>query len=239
MEGVDMDMKEDSVLTKEEWKDLHISHWSFGGARQVEHEAMFPKELPGRLIKMFSLKDELVLDPFLGSGTTALAAEELGRRSFGYELNEKFVPIIRKKLGPIPRERIELVRREGSIELPEIDYIPSLQDIGPPLGKHEDVGEYHKVMEITEDLALILQGVGRMELAGLVVEDIDGAREYLERYVKGKKVSIRRDGITGGFYLYLKNRIFINKELLRGGYADVDRSRSFTMRDAFESYLRE
>jgi DNA modification methylase len=49
--------------------------------------AMFPEELPHRLIKMFSFPEETVLDPFMGSGTTALAAKKLGRNSVGYEIN--------------------------------------------------------------------------------------------------------------------------------------------------------
>jgi DNA modification methylase len=236
--GLDREMKESSILTKEEWKDLHISHWSFGGARQVEHEAMFPKELPGRLIRMFSLKGELVLDPFMGSGTTALAADELGRHSIGYELNERFVPIIRNKLGSIPMDRLEMVERKGPFELPDIDYIPFLQDIGPPGTQHEDGEVYHKVLGIDSDMALILQDEGRVELAGLVMVDVEGARKYLEDFVKGKKVSLRRDENAGAYYVYLRNRIFINKELIRGGYAGIDRTNQFTMRAAFESYLQ-
>jgi len=60
---------------------------------------MFPEELPKRLIKMFSFIGDTVLDPFLGSGTTALAAKNLGRNSIGYEINEDFLPVIKEKLG--------------------------------------------------------------------------------------------------------------------------------------------
>ncbi len=62
------------------------------GERQNEHLAMFPEELPRRLIKMFSFKGETVLDPFLGSGTTSLAAKNLQRNSIGYEINEEYLP---------------------------------------------------------------------------------------------------------------------------------------------------
>lgn len=63
------------------------------------HIAMFPEELPKRLIKMFSFSGETVFDPFAGSGTTSLAAKNLGRNSIGYEINRDFKPIIREKLG--------------------------------------------------------------------------------------------------------------------------------------------
>lgn len=60
--------------------------------------AAFPEEIPLRLIKLFSFKGEDVLDPFLGSGTTTKVAIELGRNSWGYEIDVELVPIIKKKL---------------------------------------------------------------------------------------------------------------------------------------------
>ena len=64
-------------MTPEEWNTYFAGHWNFTGARQNGHIAMFPEELPKRLIKMFSFYGETVLDPFAGSGTTALAAKIL------------------------------------------------------------------------------------------------------------------------------------------------------------------
>ena len=93
------DAKEASRLTTEEWNRFFYGHWNFSGARQEKHLAMFPEELPRRLIKMFSFVGETVLDPFLGSGTTSLAAMRLGRSSVGYEKNAEFLPILREKLG--------------------------------------------------------------------------------------------------------------------------------------------
>jgi DNA modification methylase len=73
-------------MTREEWKAFFSGHWSFGGERQTLHEAMFPDELPCRLIRMFSFVGETVLDPFLGSGTTVKVALDLGRKAIGYEI---------------------------------------------------------------------------------------------------------------------------------------------------------
>lgn len=86
-------------MTKEEWGQYFSSHWNFNGVKQMGHIAMFPEELPKRLIKMFSFAGETVFDPFAGSGTTSLAAKNLGRNSIGYEINKDFEPIIREKLG--------------------------------------------------------------------------------------------------------------------------------------------
>ena len=95
---VSKETKERSKLTKEEWNRYFTGHWNFSGEKQEKHLAMFPEELPKRLIKMFSFVGDTILDPFLGSGTTSLAAKNLGRNSIGYELNEDFLPIIKEKL---------------------------------------------------------------------------------------------------------------------------------------------
>ncbi len=92
------EQKELSKMSAEEWNTFFTGHWNFPGARQSGHIAMFPEELPKRLIKMFSFVGETVLDPFAGSGTTALAAKNLDRNSIGYEINPEFIPIIKEKL---------------------------------------------------------------------------------------------------------------------------------------------
>ncbi|HXF50008.1 MAG TPA: DNA methyltransferase [Verrucomicrobiae bacterium] len=92
------EQKEKSKLTTKEWNEYFYGHWNFPGERQDKHLAAFPEELPKRLIKMFSFVEDTVLDPFVGSGTTTLAAKNLGRNSIGYEINPEFLPIIKKKL---------------------------------------------------------------------------------------------------------------------------------------------
>ncbi len=92
--------KELSKMTTEEWNTYFNGHWNFAGAKQDGgHLAMFPEELPKRLIKMFSFVGDTVLDPFLGSGTTSLTARLLDRNSIGYEINPEFIPIIKEKIG--------------------------------------------------------------------------------------------------------------------------------------------
>ncbi len=67
--------------------------------QSLEHIAPFPEELPKRLIKMFTFVGDTVLDPFLGSGTTTLAAKNLDRNSIGYEINPDYRPVIEQKTG--------------------------------------------------------------------------------------------------------------------------------------------
>ncbi len=96
---VSRETKEESKLTINEWNEFFAGHWNIPGEKQDKHLAMFPEEIPRRLIKMFSFVDDTVLDPFLGSGTTSLAARNLSRNSAGYEINPDFLPVIQEKLG--------------------------------------------------------------------------------------------------------------------------------------------
>ncbi len=97
-------IKELSKLTTAEWNTYFSGHWNFAGERQAKHLAMFPEELPRRLIRMFSFVGDTVLDPFLGSGTTSLAAKNLGRNSIGYEISPAYVSLIKDKLGVRPED---------------------------------------------------------------------------------------------------------------------------------------
>jgi DNA modification methylase len=115
--------KEKSALSVEEWNEYFSGHWNFKGEKQDKHLAMFPEELPKRLIRMFSFEGETVLDPFLGSGTTSLAAKNLNRNSMGYEINESFLPIIKNKIGGDQADTIESPAIEICIpERPAIDF---------------------------------------------------------------------------------------------------------------------
>ena len=114
------DVKEQSKMSTEEWNRYFAGHWNFPGEKQDRHLAMFPEELPRRLIRMFSFVGDTVLDPFLGSGTTSLVAKKLNRNSVGYEINKDYVSMIISKVGGDQRDlfrdcRIEVVsadRRE-------------------------------------------------------------------------------------------------------------------------------
>jgi site-specific DNA-methyltransferase (adenine-specific) len=88
--SVSKEIREASKLSMDEWNEYFCSHWTFPGARQDKHIAVFPEELPKRLIKMFSFVGDTILDPFMGSGTTALAARNLNRNSIGYEISKAF-----------------------------------------------------------------------------------------------------------------------------------------------------
>ena len=92
------DAKEKSKLTKEEWREYTKTVWSIANTSHPDHPAVFPVEIPHRLIKLFSFWGDTVLDPFGGVGTTAEAAVPLGRRVICIDQNKKYVDETRKKI---------------------------------------------------------------------------------------------------------------------------------------------
>ncbi len=67
-------------------------------SKKIGHPAPFPIELPQKFINLYSYKDDLILDPFLGSGTTSVAAKQLNRNYVGYEINKEYIDIANKRL---------------------------------------------------------------------------------------------------------------------------------------------
>ena len=93
------DQKDRSKLTRAQRSEWFRGMWRIAPERQSNgHVAVFPVELPRRLTLMYSFHGETVLDPFAGSGTTALAAQMTGRCSVGYEINPSFRALIRSKV---------------------------------------------------------------------------------------------------------------------------------------------
>lgn len=89
-----------NTISKEEFLEFTRSVWTFPAepASKVGHPAPFPVELPYRLIQLYSFRDEVILDPFMGSGQTALAALKAGRHYVGYEINPEYVSLAKERL---------------------------------------------------------------------------------------------------------------------------------------------
>jgi site-specific DNA-methyltransferase (adenine-specific) len=90
----------DDTITKEQFLDATVSIWDIlpESARRVGHPAPFPVELPERLIQLYTFEGDLVLDPFLGSGTTAIAAVQAGRHFVGYETDETYAELAERRI---------------------------------------------------------------------------------------------------------------------------------------------
>ena len=89
-----------STIDKEEFMDSTLSIWNIlpAKAKKIGHPAPFPEELVDRFINLYSYKDELILDPFMGSGTTALAAFNSNRKYVGYEINKEYYDLANKRI---------------------------------------------------------------------------------------------------------------------------------------------
>ena len=89
-----------STIEKDEFMESTLSIWNINPekAKKIGHPAPFPVELPKRFINLYSFKDDLVLDPFIGSGTTAVASKILQRNYVGYEINKDYIEIADKRL---------------------------------------------------------------------------------------------------------------------------------------------
>lgn len=215
---VSKQIKEISKLTQDEWNQYFTGHWNFPGEKQDKHLAMFPEELPRRLIKMFSFVGDTVLDPFLGSGTTSLATKNLKRNSVGYEINEKFLPIINEKLGLkqgtiLQDTTFQIVKQKEpklnfKEEIEKLPYVfkdpirfdkkvdPKKLRFGSKIdGSHFERETYYTVKKIISPEKLILNNGLEIRLLGIKAnpEKADAAIDYLEKKVKGKKVFLKTD----------------------------------------------
>ncbi|MDP3259038.1 MAG: DNA methyltransferase [Thermodesulfovibrionales bacterium] len=258
---VSREIKEKSKLTTEEWNKYFSGHWNFAGERQDKHLAMFPEELPRRLIKMFSFVGDTVLDPFLGSGTTCLAAKNLNRNSVGYEINKDFLPVIKQKLNIKNNEDLEIIfqkkkpanYKEEILKLPYIfkDPVKFDKKIDPKKLRfgsridHTDYSreKYHYVKEVVSPEVLVLDNGLKVRLIGVKEKkEANGeAVKFLVEKFKGEKVFMKYDSQKydkdGNLqcYLYLKNKTFINAHLIKTGLASADISIDYKYKSKFTS----
>jgi site-specific DNA-methyltransferase (adenine-specific) len=105
-----------SDVERDDFMDWTLGLWAFNGqsTSQYGHPAPFPEELPRRLIQLFSFREDTVLDPFLGSGTTCRVAKNLGRRSIGVELNSQFCAIAADRCSEHDRVTLSGGRTDGA-----------------------------------------------------------------------------------------------------------------------------
>lgn len=261
------EQKANSAMTNEEWNTYFNGHWYFTGAKQDKHLAMFPEELPHRLIKMFSFPNETVLDPFMGSGTTALAAKNLGRNSVGYEINSEFISIIEEKIGTddvftkvetqtikqpkiqasfeqeikkLPYQFVDTHRLDKKIDVKKIQYGSKIDNNST--GKRE---EFFSVKEIISPELIRLNNDLTVRLIGIQENPkVNGlANEYLVNKLRGRKVFLKYDEVKHDkennlmVYLYLENKTFINAHLLKENLAFVDNSIDFKYKIKFNTLI--
>lgn len=212
--------KQQAQMTTEEWNTYFNGHWYFNGVRQDKHLAMFPEELPKRLIKMFSFPGEVVLDPFMGSGTTALVAKKLGRSSVGYEINSSFLPLIKERIVgssnlfdesnvvtfeqqlPVSKEKLMLKREELPYLFNDVHKTDKKVDVkllqyGSKIDSYSSKNrqELYSVKEIISPECLLLNNGLIVRLIGIKTNPQceEACKDYIWHTVKGKRVFFKYD----------------------------------------------
>jgi site-specific DNA-methyltransferase (adenine-specific) len=104
------DLPHRSTMTADDFTSLTLDVWAIQpeSARRVGHPAPFPVELPEQLIRLYTYEGDLVLDPFVGSGSTLVAAARLGRRCVGYDLDAEYVALARARVAEVLDHRPKL-----------------------------------------------------------------------------------------------------------------------------------
>lgn len=255
------EQKASSKMTKEEWNQYFSSHWNFNGVKQLGHIAMFPEELPKRLIKMFSFVGETVLDPFAGSGTTSLAAKHLGRNSIGYEINKEFAPVIREKLcadqlNIYDDSQVTFTEDRDGVkytfeDLPYVFHDPHKMDKKIDVKRLQFGSKIDSQESKREELFTVksVLGADTIELnTGLTVKLLgikpipqfeNEAVKFLQEKFKKRKVFLKYDSVKHDrennllCYVYLDNKTFINNHLVRTGFVDVDTSFDYVCQNKF------
>ena len=254
-----VEQKKLSEMTKEEWNAYFASHWNFGGAKQDGHIAVFPEELPRRLIKMFSFAGETVFDPFMGSGTTALAARNLQRNSIGYEINPDFKQYyeqkvvsslsfdgasysfecdnsefeIKDKMKTLPYLFCDPHKMDSKIDIKQLQF-------GSKINKNsKEREEYFSVKTILSPNTVILNNGLTIRLLGIKEKpSVNGnATKFLIEKTKGRKVFLRYDAVKYDDNDVLDNKTFINAHMLKNGLAEVDYSFDFKYKNKFEKLI--
>ncbi len=123
-----------STISRNDFLAWTRSVWEFPAesARKIGHPAPFPTELPRRCIELYTYTDEVVLDPFMGSGSTALAALETGRQFVGYETSSEYRELAMQRLTSVPKVSTHIGNGEKVIAEPRTsecrnNYTPSSQ----------------------------------------------------------------------------------------------------------------
>lgn len=142
------DIKEASKLTNEEWKEWTKTVWSIANISDGIHPAVFPPEIPYRLIRMFSFVGETVLDPFSGMATTGKVAMKTNRSYVGFETNKEYHTESLKRLGETAElEGINnpnfVVHNSSSCDMSLIqDNSVGIVVTSPPYWNKADYGDY-------------------------------------------------------------------------------------------------
>lgn len=145
-----------STLSADDFMEATLDVWKIApeSARRVQHPAPFPIELPRRLIDLYTYRDDVVIDPFLGSGTTLLAAERTGRRGIGFDLDPDYAKIAQGRLDA------EKARPKATSFEPAVQQELDLPDHGPERIEHYQARATSEGKKASDLAKQVLEGAG-------------------------------------------------------------------------------
>jgi len=174
---INQEDKERSRVTKEEWREYTKSVWHIANVSDPQHPAVFPEEIPLRLIKLFSFYGETVLDPFAGIGTAARVANRLGRNVICIDQNPDYVKTIRDIQ---PTTDAEIIAETADSR--DLSFIPA-DSIGliitsPPYWNKADYGEKK-------------ENLGKIDRYDLFLKEVEKVfRECYRVLLSGRKICV-------------------------------------------------
>ena len=136
----------DSKITADEFMAATLDVWEIAAesARRVNHPAPFPVALPQRLINLYTYEDDLVLDPFMGSGTTLVAALKEGRRAVGYDLDPEYVDTARRRVARVREDLQSRRMQEARLLVDLAAETPAKPAAPPPASSADDIAHFQR-----------------------------------------------------------------------------------------------
>lgn len=229
------EQKEASAMDIDEWSRNFSAHWDIPGARKGRHDAMFPREIARRLIRMYSFPGERVLDPFAGSATTVDVAIEQGRVGEGIEINRDYRRAMLERLG----DRAAHVHFTGEGETARAKNPPVPYTTARAVRESASVDRWQFVgrVEVVEGPNRVRVNGESWILEGLKTGDAACGRALTD-LVRDQRVIVEPTSRSHA-YIRLLNQTLINAKLIRMGLAEPDPDRSHRNRSRFLRYWDE
>lgn len=200
-----------SKLTADEWRKYAQSVWELPESSpdvDTEHPATFPLELPRRLIALYSFAGDLVIDPFVGTGTTAVAAKQSGRDYIGIDRSKSYVETARERVSqlsdfsneetnaaPSPPEEVAQYIRDA-LDRQDPTTLRRIRDYSHELAQHRDFIPDEEVKKQIDDNE-VFDGVLRTHNGKIVVKEVPCGKANCSKCPHGPyKYRVYRDGST-------------------------------------------
>lgn len=201
--------REASKLTGEEWREYAQSVWELprpSPSAETDHPAVFPLELPRRLIALYSFAGDLVLDPFVGTGTTAVAAKQAGRDYVGIDHTESYIDTARRRLegtsdgaegepnpSPAPAEDIAQYIVDA-LDRQDPTTLRRIGEYAHALARHRESVSATEIEDLTDDNEQVV-GVTRAHSGTIVLKEVPCGKENCSSCPHGPyKYRVYRDG---------------------------------------------